>query len=169
MYKTPQQTYKKLINSKEFQNKGFLSGFFISSTPENFHNEDWQIHFYEKDSDKMVTYVVGEKIIFLGESDIFKEKNEEVEELNLDKIKIDLDSVIKKCEFLLKNHNEIATKIIIILQNHKVPIWNITYVTERFNMVNIKINAENGELIDDNVISLLSFGKVDGTGLGVQA
>jgi len=168
MYKTPQQAYKELVKSNDFNIKGFLSSFFINSTPENFKKEDWQIHFYNSDSDKLTTYVVGEKILVLGESEVFKDNKDPIEELNLDKVKITLEYAIKKGELILKDNNETPTKIIIMLQKQVIPLWNITYVTEKFNMINIKINAENGELILNNTISLLSFGKVDGMGMGAK-
>ncbi len=38
-------------------------------------------------------------------------------------------------------------------------IWNITYVTEAFNTLNMKIDAENGRVLEHNLASVFSFRK----------
>ena len=51
------------------------------------------------------------------------------------------------------------TKIIIIAQQQDFPIWNVSYVSNKFNLINIKINAIYGEVIEETSGSLLSFKK----------
>ena len=52
-----------------------------------------------------------------------------------------------------------SIKTIAILQN--LPefgnIWNLTYVTEAFNTLNIKIDALNGQVLEHNLTSIFSF------------
>src|SRR3989344_2242016 len=83
------------------------------------------------------------------------------EELKLEKLKVDIKDALRKCEIILKQHEEKETQVIIILQNDKGIKWNISYVTQKFNLINIKIDAETGELVNQNIISMLSWGKID--------
>ncbi|MBI2652931.1 hypothetical protein HYX00_05695, partial [Candidatus Woesearchaeota archaeon] len=38
-------------------------------------------------------------------------------------------------------------------------IWNITYITEAFNTLNMKIDASNGKVLEHNLSSIFSFKK----------
>ena len=52
-------------------------------------------------------------------------------------------------------------KIIMLIQNHNKlgNIWNITYVTESFKTLNIKIDAASGKIVRDELIELFQFKK----------
>ena len=86
-----------------------------------------------------------------------------VNEIQLDKVKITFDSAIGKAdEFQQKNFpKDKSIKTIAILQNmpNLGNIWNITYITEAFNTLNIKIDASNGKVLEHNLSSILSFRK----------
>ena len=153
--------YKRLLKSKEFNNNGFLCGAFLICELNNLEKTDWQIDFYDEKKDTITSYVVGEKIEVSENSKIFKEEGKTIEELKLEKLKVDIKDALRKCEIILKQHEEKETQVIIILQNDKGIKWNISYVTQKFNLINIKIDAETGELVNQNIISMLSWGKID--------
>ena len=79
------------------------------------------------------------------------------------KVKLTFDTAIEKAnEFQQKNFpKDNCIKTIAILQNiHQFGnIWNITYITESFNTLNMKINAENGNVLEHNLSSVFSFRK----------
>ena len=52
-------------------------------------------------------------------------------------------------------------KTIAILQNIKPHgnIWNLTYITQAFNTLNMKIDASTGKILDHNHSSIFSFRK----------
>ncbi len=157
------QDYKTLINSKEFDNKDYFCGAFLMTEIENLEtsNFSWQLDFYNEKSDTIVSYSFNNKLTKSNNSEIFKEKKIKIEKLNIDKVKIDFDEVLKICKKALKKHNEKPTKIIVVLQNINRPVWNISYVTQNFNLINLKVDAINGKIIDDKLVSLLSWGKID--------
>ena len=61
--------------------------------------------------------------------------------------------------FLGEENEQIIKKKIAKLQNLEEfgNIWNITYITLAFNTLNIKINPENGEILNHNLESLMNL------------
>lgn len=154
-------SYERLLKSEEFKPEGFLCGAFIICNLEDLNKTHWQIDFYKKESDTMTTYLMAEKIEKTNEAEVFKTENMKVEELKLDEIKKDYEDIEKKLKLLLEDKDEIPVKITIILQKQGVPIWNFIYITKKFNLVNIKIDGINGEVIEEKLVNLLSFEKGD--------
>lgn len=153
------ESYKKILHSKDFKHKGFLCGAFLISDIENIENTPWQIDFYNKDTDTMISYTVEGEIKASEDSKVFKEENSQIEELNLEDIKVDFDNLKQELNKILKNRKEEPVKISIILQKIKVPIWNLIYITKKFNLLNIKIDATSGTVLEEKIVSLLSFEK----------
>lgn len=56
-------------------------------------------------------------------------------------------------------YQEIPSKKIFILQQKESPIWNITYLTQSLNILNMKINAETGQIIEEKIESAMNFQK----------
>ena len=132
--------------------------------PQEMSSDDWQIGFYDKKKDKITTFVIAQDNIKIRpEEEVFKKEETNVNEIKLDKIKLTFDNVIAKAnEFQKKNFpKDKSIKKIVILQN--IPnfgnIWNITYITESFNTLNMKIDASTGKVLDHKLSSILSFRK----------
>ena len=101
---------------------------------------DWQgDYFSEKDN----------KVSIKKDQKILKDKRDIVKELDVSKVKTNADDVIKKIKE--KYPDQIPNKIIVILQNIDITVWNITFVTRSFNVLNVKIDAENGDVIDESL------------------
>ena len=64
-----------------------------------------------------------------------------------------------KADVLLnaKIPEEIVTQQILILQQYKAPLWNITYITSGFNILNVKVNASTGEIVNETLTGLFSL------------
>ena len=154
-------SYEKIMSSKEFKAGGFLCGAFIICDIDQLETTNWQIDFYEKEKNLIQTYIVSEKIEKTNESEVFKTEDMTVEELDLKEIKRDFKDLTETIKEILDKNKEEPVKITIILQKQKVPIWNIIYITKKFNLLNIKINAISGELIEEKLVNLLSFEKGD--------
>ncbi len=158
---------KKLEESSDFrkwQKKNKNTYFsYAFKIPQEMSNE-WQLGFYNKKKDKITTFIVnGNSVDIRLEEDIFKKEETRVNEIQLDKVKLTFDNaIIKANEFQEKNFpKDKSIKTIAILQN--MPdfgnIWNITYVTEAFNILNMKIDASNGKVLKHNLSSVFSFRK----------
>ncbi len=159
---------KKLEKSNDFRkwhekNKGtYLS--YAFKIPQEMGSEEWQLGFYNKKKDKITTFVVkAGSIDIRPEEDIFKKEENEVNEIKLDKVKLAFDKAIEAAnEFQQKNYpKDKSIKTIAILQNlgQLGDVWNITYVTESFNTLNMKIDASNGKVLEHNIASVFSFRK----------
>ena len=159
---------KRLKQSKEFSSLGEkIEGIYFSyamTMLENNKSTPWRLGFYHKSTDKMMTFIVDEgEIKMEKEEEIFKKPGMEVKKVDIEKIKIPYDEILKKAEEFRKNKHphELARKTIVILQNlgEFGNIWNITYVTHSFNTLNIKINTENGKILHHSLESLMDFVK----------
>ena len=130
--------------------------------PQEMGLNDWQIGFYNKNKDKITTFVmVGGNVEIKPEEEIFKKEDMHVNQIELDKLKITLDYAIAKAnEFQQKNFpKDKSVKTIAILQNLSDlgNIWNITYLTEALNTLNMKIDASSGKILEHNLSSIFSF------------
>jgi len=140
----------------------FFSYAFNILKEENF--DGWQIGFYNKDNDKITTFLVKkDKIEINTGEDIFKKSDMKVNKINMEKLKLPFEKILEKTEtFKGKNYpKEIEEKIIVILQNLNPfgDIWNITYITKAFNTLNIKVNPENGKILQHKLSSIFAFQK----------
>jgi len=159
------KTLEESPDFKKWHNKNkntYLS--YAFKIPQEMGSDDWQLGFYDKKKDKITTFVIAEEGIKIRpEEDIFKKEEMDVKEVKLDKVKLTFDNAIAKAsEFQQKNFpKEKSVKTIAILQNIQSfgNIWNITYVTESFNTLNMKIGASSGKILEHNLSSVFSFGK----------
>ena len=161
-------SFKKLQESQDFRkwrqknkNAYFSYAFKI---PQEMGLNDWQLGFYDEKKDKITTFVVeNENIKVRPEEEIFKKEETKVEGIQLNKVKLTFDNAIEKAnEFQQKNFpKDKSIKTIAILQNISKlgNIWNITYVTEAFNTLNMKIDASSGKILEHAISSVFSFRK----------
>lgn len=151
------RSYKNILKSDKFEKKGFLCGAFIMCEPKDLKDKNWQIDFYDSKKDEMITYSINGGIN-VEKSKAFT-KDYDIKELNIDDVKVSLDDALKKGDEMLKNHNDRAAKIIVILQVLDKLIWNVTYMTNNFNVLNVKVDAVDGKIIGENFGSMLQFKK----------
>ena len=159
---------KKLEGSSEFRswkkkNKNCYFSYAFK-IPQEMKDDEWQLGFYNKKNDRIATFVIkGADIEIKPEEEIFKKEDMKVNEVQLTKVKLAFDSALSKAnEFQQKNFpKDKSVKTIAIMQN--LPelgnIWNITFVTETFNTLNMKIDASTGKMLENNISSIFSFRK----------
>jgi len=161
-------TLEKLEGDSEFKkwNKKNKSTYFSYAfkIPQEMGSDEWQIGFYDKKKDKITTFViVGDNIKVRPEEEVFKKEETKVNEIQLDKVNLTFDDALAKAdEFQQKNFpKDKSIKTIAILQHIAEfgNVWNITYVTEAFNTLNMKIDASNGKILEHNLASVFSFKK----------
>jgi len=161
MLKRIREDLSKIKGSEEFKE-------FIELNPESYlcscflfneANDLWQFDFYNKTNKKITSFLVTDKIEKSDEDEVFRKDKEDLTELKLDDIKIDLDKAFEIFETRNKEkyENEEAEKKIVILQFYKSLIWNITYITKRFNVLNIKIDAIKGSIMEESKKGVMNF------------
>lgn len=162
----PKKTLENLKESSIFadwskQNPDSFFSYALKIT-ESSSEEPWQLGFYIKSKDKMASFVVNEGNIGMQqEEEVFKKPDMEVKPIALDSIKLDFKEIMELADRFKKEkyHGEIASKTIAILQNLESygDIWNITFVTLSYNVLNLKLSAETGRVIYSHLESLMNF------------
>ena len=148
--------YKRVVSSKKID--GYLCSVFVMANVERLEQSNWQFDFYDKKKDTITSYVCGEEIKEINtDSDVFKEDHVVLKELDLAEVKFSFEEALRKAKKILKTKHESANKVIVVLQYSKIQMWNITFLTNTFNMLNIKISAKNGKVVEEKLASLLSF------------
>lgn len=149
-----QEAYKEF--AKKTKPKGFLCSAFIMCDPDKLEEINWQLDFYNKEDDTIDSYTIKDdkvETLNLG-SKPFRDKDQKIEELNLKNIKISCEVALKLAE---KENKEGISKIIIILQKTKKEIWNISFFTTSFNLINVKIDAKNKKILEKTNTPLIKF------------
>jgi len=127
---------------------------------EGAHFSGWQIGYYIKEHDRVVTFFIDNEIKLSPEEEIFKQDRHILRELDIDSVKIDAEQAIEEAlEYQkLSYPNDKPNKTILILQKlDRGIVYNITFITAVFNTLNIKVGAESGEVIDHNFNSILDM------------
>lgn len=159
------EVVKKLESSKEFKEwkkdneSSYLAHIFKMIDKPN--EKVWQVGYYDKDKDTITTFTIGDGFITKNpESEIFKKEETKIPELALSKVHKGIEDALGIANTFQgdKYPKEKPIKIIVILQNLPIgQVYNVTFVTQTFNTLNIKINAADGKILKHQLISLMDF------------
>lgn len=120
------------------------------------------VGFYNKDDTITTFEVKGKNISLKSKDEIFKKEETSLKKLNLEKVSLNFKQVDKIAEEFRQKHykNELPNKKIFILQHlDSGQVWNVTIVTASFNTLNIKIDANTGEVLGHKLRSLMQMGE----------
>lgn len=158
----PQDTIEYVKNSNEFKewhkkNKDFFLAHALILVDDD---DTWNIGYYSKKRDVIVSFLSKEgKVEIQPEDTVFKKKGATVKKLDISKVKIGfedaLEQVNKLKEKKYKGHDPV--KRIVILQQLDMLVWNITYVTKTFCILNAKIDAENSKMVTEGLTPIMQF------------
>jgi hypothetical protein len=126
------------------------------------NSDIWQIGFYSNKEDKITTFILEKsKVNVVPEGEIFREEEHKLKELDLSSVKFDYTEALKIAHELhaAQYKKEQIFKTIMILQHMDNQIWNITFVTNSFKTLNIKISAETGQVISHDLQSLIEISR----------
>ena len=139
----------------------YLVHVFTTVDSEVVDNALWQIGYYSKDTDRIVVFEGNNGLVFIHPpAEAFK-KEAYIQKLNIKELSVSREEAMKKCNEVIKEHypREIFSKSICLLQN--LPefgqIWNITIVTLALGVINIKIDASNGEILKHTKENLMNW------------
>lgn len=183
-----QQAIEKIKDSDVFKkwknenNNYYMSHVFTMIDPSV--KREWQIGFYSSEKNNIVTFAISyqegvdvdnknnndKKII--DNNNLFNEKitknpdseplDKNILILDISKVKISLNDALNIAELKQKEKYKSYTPIkkIVLLQNlNNSQVWNITYITNTFKTLNIKIDSESGEIIKDELFELFKIDK----------
>ncbi len=143
---------------KNNKNSYFCSAFAII---ESGQEPVWQLDYYDPDEDKVTGFIVKDKIEKQESEKAFKKAESKINGVKREDIKINYDEAVKIAKNILKKNykSQKYSKIIAILQSLGQPLWNITMLTEAFEIINIKISSIDGKIISRKKESLLKYKK----------
>ena len=123
-------------------------------------NEMWNIGYYDKNTNKMETIVKqGDNISFIPEQEILK-ASQEIIQLNPDEVKISPEEALETAKECIKENypKEPVLKHFFIIQHLEgATVYNITYVTQTFKTINIKVSVTDGKIIKHSCEKLADF------------
>jgi hypothetical protein len=125
--------------------------------------EVWQLGYLNSGSNTLTAFSASDKVTMNPDSDeVFSEDNNVIP-LDPAKVKITLAEAASTAESIQKEKykSHVPMKKIFIIQvlEGMGSVWNITYVTRTFNTLNMKIDAENGKVLKDEIISIFRVEK----------
>jgi len=123
-------------------------------------NKDiWQIGYFNPDKDTITVFVVDNEITQNPDAEVFKEQEKLVHKLDLKAVKVNEDDALSKAEDLVKEKYSAMTimRSFMILQNLEEigQVWNITFLTQQFKSINVKIDSSSGKIKSHKEVSLL--------------
>lgn len=143
---------------KEKNKDSFLAHVF--KLLDDANKDDWQIGFYNKD-DTITTFIITPDDIKIASTEnIFKKPEAKIQKLDEKKIKVDMTKALEMAEKIQTTEykNETPSKIIAILQKLDIgQIYNITYLTQSFKVLNFKIDSSNGKILKKSLSSIMDF------------
>jgi len=159
-----QDTVEKLYKSenyKDFQKKYkeyYIVHGFVQLNKDFSEKSNWQIGFYSKQKDNLAIFDSNPfKLIDFEEA--FKEDGT-IAELKKFETFLKTQQILD----LLKTHlstkymSQIPTSFLIIVQIiDKLPVYNVTTITEAFSMINTRFDAKTGKIILDEIRSILDL------------
>lgn len=121
---------------------------------------DIQIGYYDKATDAVTTFdISSSKVSLMPPQEAFK-KGQHISALSFDKVKVSMSEGYGfALELQKKEHSaDKPNKVILLLQEHKkIPIYNVTFITAAFNVLNIKVSAVNGSIVEAKKESLMAW------------
>lgn len=166
--------YNKVISKveKDIPKTAHLCHFFIMP-PDGFSpmlNEidpkDAEIHvgFFNKETKMIFSYkLIGDNMEKIPEQEIFQKEIIEVEEVKLSEVKLSIHDAMKilRQEIKEKYSDTVSFKTMVVLQKIKDLglVWNVTVLRRDFKTVNLKIDAQTGEIKVSNCASIIDNSK----------
>jgi len=119
-----------------------------------------QIGFYSKSEDVVTSFdIEGESVSQMPPQEAFK-KEAHIAALSFGLVTVDFkDGYTKALELQKEKYpGDTPTKVIFLLQQFEnKAVYNITFITTSFNVLNVKISAEDGSVLADKKESLMAF------------
>ena len=162
----PSEAVGLVEKSKEFKewqngNKGcFLS--YVFTIMDSGAYTPWLVGYYDEKKDQITSFEInGGKVTLKPEEKAFKDPDARVFVLELKKVKAKVNEALDTVDKLQKEKYkaEAPVKVIVILQHLEEfgTVWNITYVSQTFKTLNVKVDAGTGKVAAEHLTSLFEF------------
>ena len=142
---------------KEHKDAYLTSGFSIVEKTQG----PWKASYYEESKNKMTSFTIDTEITKEPDEEIFQKVKSKIKGLKLEDVHIELpQAIVLGTNFQKENYKgEDPIKIIAVLQYKDRQIWNLIFISQRFNTLSIRIDTKEGKIVDHKISSILDFKK----------
>ena len=155
--------HDKFTEWRNEHENSFLSHFFCALDEKYQAKGAWEVGFFDPDKDKITVFVTSNLAAGNGpeikqEDEVFKKKQEVVQELNFDEVKITYRQALENFkENLNKTYPnlQLGDGFIVLQKIDDKTLWNFTFITKTLQFVNIKIDTASGEVESHQIVELM--------------
>ncbi len=102
--------------------------------------DEWQINYFSPKTNLITSFIINGKI----KKQALEAKSQKFPKLNSSKILIDINSAIE----ISKVQSQGGATIVIIQSEDSIPVWNITIPTPSLKVINVRVSAETGKILE---------------------
>lgn len=120
---------------------------------------DEQVGYYDPKT-KEVTTFSRDPVKLIASDKTFNPEQEDLKELDMKTVSVSVDEALAAAQKVLDKHYSAqnVTQEICILQHLDTQLWNLTLVTNAFNMINIRVDAASGKVTSHEQRSIMNLG-----------
>lgn len=122
-------------------------------------DEKIQVGYYDEKADSIVTFVQEKEVTKAEDKEIFKQEKK-IAPLDMGLVKITVQEAVQKVEAIQKQKypGDMVSKKIIVLQTlGNIPTYNMTLITMTFKMINIRVDAGTGNVLEEKMQPIMDF------------
>ncbi|MEM4263733.1 MAG: hypothetical protein QW666_02445 [Candidatus Woesearchaeota archaeon] len=120
----------------------------------------WQIGYYDNKTNKVATAILeGEKVSFVPDQEILQ-ATQQITELKPEDVKLTVEKALEVANACIKENypKELLLKSFFIIQHlPEGTVFNITFLTQSFSTINIKISTIDGKILKHSMERLANF------------
>ncbi len=136
----------------------FLAHAFVMLDDANI--DSWQIGFFNSKKNQMTTFIIEKNALkMIPDQEILK-SDIGIFALAANEVQVSIHCALNLATQLLRKEysaKNVIKTFFIIQQLRDVPIYNITFFTQDFKTINIKINAANEKILHHSISSVADF------------
>ncbi len=158
-----------MIDLKQVQSEIEASPLFQDWKKQNMHaylihffcmdEKEVQVGYYDEKTDVIATFLKAGKITKTEDKEIFRQEKK-IAPLEMSSVKIPLHDAVQKAEALQKQKypGDMVSKKILVLQTlNNIPTYNMTLITMTFKMINIRVDAATGNVLEEKMQPIMDF------------
>jgi hypothetical protein len=127
--------------------------------------ENLQVGYYNRQKDNMIVFIRNDDHFEKSqEMGVFKKPEADIQELDLGRIALDFDeanSISKKLKQEKYSSESLQREIQILQMLGGRPVFNNTFITQSFKILNIKVDAVTKEIQSHMLKSIMDLGKIE--------
>lgn len=138
---------------KKEHSEAYLVHFFLMD------EKEVQVGYYSEKTDAMTTFVISAEITKTEDKEIFRQEKK-IPALDINAVKITVQEAVQKIDAVQKQKypiDTVAKKIIVLQTINNIPMYNITFITATFKMINFRLDAATGDVLEEKVQPIMDF------------